>query len=275
MITLNDGRRVAFEEYGDPAGHPALWFHGASSSRLEGGFLAEAARERGLRLISLDRPGAGGSDPHPGRSVVGYAADVVEILDVLELEQVAVGGLSNGGMFAMAVAHALPARVLRAVPLNASAPIADAAAWAALTPEAQAAYTHLTTNAEAVAQHLATHPDISIYLDPATNPDAHLFADPETAAAFRANLAEGARQQRSEYLSEELALVSADWGFDHRAVPVPVAMASGEVDSGRGYAEIWAEELPRGRLVLLPGGHLNILDPQVAGRIVELLLGHA
>jgi pimeloyl-ACP methyl ester carboxylesterase len=35
FLTLPDGRRLAYAEFGDPNGHPVLYFHGAPSSRLE------------------------------------------------------------------------------------------------------------------------------------------------------------------------------------------------------------------------------------------------
>src|SRR4051794_17738686 len=136
-IALRDGRKVQIEEYGDPAGEPALWFHGAFSSRLEAWSLDAPARELGLRVLSLDRPGMGGSDQDAGRTVIGYADDVAQVLDALEIEQTAVGGLSNGGMYTMAVASAIPDRVLRAVPYNSSTPIADPAARAALSRTAR------------------------------------------------------------------------------------------------------------------------------------------
>ena len=104
LVALPDGRKIAVEEYGVPSGAPALWFHGAFSSRLEAWCLDAPAQELGIRLLSLDRPGVGGSDPLPGRTPTGWAEDVRGVLDALEIEQAAVGGLSNGGMYTMAVA---------------------------------------------------------------------------------------------------------------------------------------------------------------------------
>ena len=92
------------------------------------------------------------------------------------------------------------------------------------------------------------------------------------AAAWEANTAEARRQDPRAFLEIELAQAAAHWGFDHRAVPVPVTVVSGEKDAGLGYAKIWAEELPDAELVIVPGGHVGMLAPAVARRIVELLL---
>src|SRR5258706_16450449 len=56
-----DGRVLAVEDRGDPAGRPVLVHHGSPSSRhsaFYGPYVRDAA-ERGLRLIGYDRPGYG------------------------------------------------------------------------------------------------------------------------------------------------------------------------------------------------------------------------
>jgi pimeloyl-ACP methyl ester carboxylesterase len=276
ILALRDGRKVALEEYGDPGGVPALWFHGAFSSRLEAWCLDTPAKELGLRVLALDRPGLGGSDPLPGRTVVGYADDVREVLDQLEVAQVAVGGLSNGGMYSMAVASRLPDRVLRAVPYNSSTPIADPAARAAVGRKAALAYGFMVRRADKLDDMLTKRPGrLQTYLAKRSNPDVHLLEDPAVLAAHEANIAEARRQPRNGYLQTEIRHCTQPWGFDHRAVRVPVAVVSGAKDGGRRYARVWAGELPQGRFVEVPGGHGGMPAPVVSRRLVELLAGRA
>lgn len=273
-IALRDGRKVQIEEYGDPAGVPALWFHGAFSSRLEAWCLDAPARGLGLRVLSLDRPGLGGSDPLPGRTVTGYADDVREVLEALSIETAAVGGLSNGGMYTMAVASVLPDRVLRAVPYNPSSPTADPVARAALSRPARMSYAVLLRRADKLDDMLTKKRGrLSTALARRTNPDAHLLADPTILSAHEANLAEALRQPRNGYLQTEIRHCTSPWGFDHRAVTVPVTIVSGEKDAGLGYAKVWADELPQGRLVTVPGGHGGMPAPAVSRRLAELLAG--
>jgi pimeloyl-ACP methyl ester carboxylesterase len=74
-IQTPDGRTLAVEDSGDPDGRPVLVHMGTPNSRhLDGPNVADAAA-RGLRLICYDRPGYGGSDPQPGRTVADCAAD--------------------------------------------------------------------------------------------------------------------------------------------------------------------------------------------------------
>lgn len=273
-IALDGGRKVEIEEYGDPSGTPALWFHGGFSSRLEASCLDAPAREVGLRVLAPDRPGVGGSDLLPNRTVAGYADDVRELLDALEIERAAVGGLSNGGMYTMAVASLLPDRVLRAVPYNSSTPVADAAAHAALSRTARLSYAFMARRIDKLDDMLTQRPGhFKTFLARRLNPDAHLLETPVIAAAHAANIAEALRQPRNGHLQTEIAHCTAPWGFDHRAVPVPTVIVSGEKDAGLDYARIWAQELPQGRLVVVPGGHGGMPAPSVARRLAELLAG--
>jgi pimeloyl-ACP methyl ester carboxylesterase len=75
-VPLPDGREVAYEEYGDPAGFPILSFHGGLSSRLDAAPAHDAARAARVRLVSPDRPGMGVSTYQPGRRLLDWPADV-------------------------------------------------------------------------------------------------------------------------------------------------------------------------------------------------------
>lgn len=276
-LVLADGRTVRVAHYGDPAGAPVLWLHGGGSSRLEGAILHVAAAEQGLRILAPDRPGVGGSDPHPGRTVDGYAADVAEVLDLLGLERVAVGGLSNGGMYAMSVASRLPDRVLRVVPVNPAVPVADPAVRAAVSRTTRMAYSFISTQPERSIKGL-TSPSAPGALHRVLgrlfkNPDAEVMAQPAAVAITTALRREAACQPDRTGLLDECRLGPSGWGFDHRAVAPPVTFLVGEKDRSLGYVRTWANELPHGRLVLAPGGHMNLYAPSVARTACQLLAG--
>jgi pimeloyl-ACP methyl ester carboxylesterase len=76
----------------------------------------------GVRLISYDRPGYGGSSRAPGRSVADAATDVETIADDLGIEEFSVVGRSGGGPHALACAALLPDRVRRTAVLVGLAP---------------------------------------------------------------------------------------------------------------------------------------------------------
>lgn len=120
-ITLADGRKLGFAEWGDPNGKPVLLFGGAN-----GRFLRPPddtiAHSLGSRLLTVERPGFGLSDHKPERRVIDWADDVRQLADALGFERFTVIGASQGGPFAMAVAYALPERVTSLTLVSAVAP---------------------------------------------------------------------------------------------------------------------------------------------------------
>jgi pimeloyl-ACP methyl ester carboxylesterase len=96
--------------------------HGTPGSRVGPSPKGRVLYELGVRLISYDRPGYGGSDRMASRLVADVAADVVAIADHLEVGRFAVIGRSGGGPHALACAAMLPERVTRAGVLVSIAP---------------------------------------------------------------------------------------------------------------------------------------------------------
>ena len=81
IVTTPSGRALRVHTAGDPA-HPTVFvLHGSPSSGMLYPPNVEDAAAHGLRLVSYDRPGYGGSTPHPGRRVADAAADVGTIAD--------------------------------------------------------------------------------------------------------------------------------------------------------------------------------------------------
>jgi len=79
-LQLADGRVLRYQIAGTAHGDVVLLLHGALGSRLVHDSLSAAASDAGIRLVSYDRPGYGGSTPHPGRTVAA-ADDVAAIAD--------------------------------------------------------------------------------------------------------------------------------------------------------------------------------------------------
>ena len=107
---LGDGRTLHVYDTGTGGGTTGLavfWQHGAPSTGAPPEPLFAAAAERGIRWVSHDRPGYGGSTPRPGRDVASAAADVASIADALGIDRFAVMGHSGGGPHALACAAVL------------------------------------------------------------------------------------------------------------------------------------------------------------------------
>lgn len=111
VLCLADGRRLGYAEYGDPGGRPVVALHGCPDSRLIWRLADRPAQDVGVRLIAPDRPGFGLSDPKPGRAVLDRPDDLAELADALDLHEFAILAISAGGVYGIASAVALTARV--------------------------------------------------------------------------------------------------------------------------------------------------------------------
>ena len=95
---LPDGRRLAFAEYGPHDGAPCIVLSGMPGSRVAPAwaFPEGLLAERGVRLLGIDRPGYGRSDPNPSTTALGVADDVGVLCATVGLDRVAVLGISVG-----------------------------------------------------------------------------------------------------------------------------------------------------------------------------------
>lgn len=111
IIKLQDGRRLAYNEFGDPTGKPSFFFHGWPGARLQARVSHAISERLGVRIITLDRPGFGQSDFQHGRSILDWPDDVEQLADALRIDRFAVLGLSGGAPYALACARKIPQRL--------------------------------------------------------------------------------------------------------------------------------------------------------------------
>src|SRR6195952_6030817 len=81
-IRVPDGRTVAWAEYGSARGVPCILVPDVGSSRLAPAWLLhDSALPSAVRLLALDRPGTGASDPIGPGGREGPAADLRRLVD--------------------------------------------------------------------------------------------------------------------------------------------------------------------------------------------------
>lgn len=120
---LNDGRQLAYAEYGAARGFPLLYVHDSGSSRLEAAFFDVEARRKGFRLVALDRPGVGESDPHACFTRESCAEDILQLADHLDCDYFGILVTGAGSGIALLTAAMAPNRVAMVLGLSSQLPV--------------------------------------------------------------------------------------------------------------------------------------------------------
>jgi pimeloyl-ACP methyl ester carboxylesterase len=269
-VALPDGRRLGFAEYGVPDGRLVVWHHGLPGGRRQIPPAARvAARDLGVRLVCLERPGIGESTNHLYGELREWAADVAVVADHLGAERFLVVGLSGGGPYALACGHELPDRVVAVGVLGGLVPTAgDDAAAAGVVALANRFNRILTLVRLPFGTALQGFLKVS---NPLANQfygafarvmpegDRKVFADPAIRDMFIEDLTVGGAQQ-FHAMPNDIVLVGRDWGFRLEDVDTPVRWWHGDADPfvGLDQAERSAARLPHCELVVRPGeSHLG------------------
>ena len=273
FIRAADGRRLAVRVSGNPGGHPVIYLHGTPGSRVGPFPRGRVLYELGVRLISFDRPGYGGSDRMASRLVSDVAADVLAIANQLEMDQFAVIGRSGGGPHALACAAMLPDRVTRAGVLVSIAPQeSEGLDWYA---GMAASNVREFTTAAAAPQLLIEELGLTaarIKADPMSHvatlapempeSDRRVVSDTGIRTLLAKNFAEALRHSAAGWIDDALALC-APWGFSLSDIRVPVLLWHGEDDvfSPPSHARWMVDQIPNAELRVRPDtAHFGALE---------------
>jgi len=117
------GLSLAWNEFGDPSGKPVFYYHGWPSSRLQARLAHHIARDRGLRLIAMDRPGIGKSTLVRERKLVDWPELMARFADHLGIAKFGQLGVSGGGPYVLACAAMIPERLTGSAVLAGMVPL--------------------------------------------------------------------------------------------------------------------------------------------------------
>jgi pimeloyl-ACP methyl ester carboxylesterase len=111
LLVMRDGRKLEVTEYGDHAGHPAIFFHGLIGSHHQASYISEEAGRIGIRIIAPNRPGVGRSEFVERKSALEAVADVEDVAQALQLDRFSLIGISGGTPYALAALSRMADRV--------------------------------------------------------------------------------------------------------------------------------------------------------------------
>jgi len=226
-LTSADGRTIAVDQTGRADGPVVVLLHSAPGSRrLDPDPAATAAS--GVRLLTIDRPGYGGSSPFAADVVASLAAqadDVAAVLDHLGVTEAAVVGWSHGGRVAAALAARHPART-RAIALVGT-PSPEDLSW--IPAEQQAMLDPLRSEPRTATARLAAILEQATGDEPgdglaflAGPADDGLLAVPAVRDRMTTMLAEAFAQGAIGCAADIVADQVAPWGFDPTSIGCPV-----------------------------------------------------
>jgi len=255
-IELRDGRRLGFTATGPAHGIPVVYCHGAIGTPIGRSAALEAiAWDLGVRHVAVSRPGFGGSDRAPGRTVASFAADLVELVDSLGLARFSLVGVSAGGPYALAAARSMPDRVAAVAICSSLSPRCAPHRSPGLSPCNRAALLALAhapglcaALGDAALPLIRRHPELlarAIAAGAARGERAALAAPAERRAASESFLAAAGGGVRG--MIEDYHVCARGWGFSPREVTVEVQLWHGLADPlvHVDHALALAAELPR------------------------------
>jgi pimeloyl-ACP methyl ester carboxylesterase len=239
-IVLPDGRRLGFAEFGVPNGKPMFWFHGTPGARRQIPPEARtAALQRGVRLIGIDRPGVGDSTPHRYSSFRAWARDIESVADQLGLRRFGLIGLSGGGPYVLACAHAMADRVVAGAVLGGVAPAVGSEAVpgglvrlaAYFEPLLRTFHEPLGAMLTMLVWTLRPFSSSAFNLVSRLSPpgDRAVFERPEMKAFFLDDLLHGSRWGLRAPVYD-LLLFTRPWSFRLGEIEVPIRFWHGDSD---------------------------------------------
>jgi pimeloyl-ACP methyl ester carboxylesterase len=277
------GRPVGFRWFGarrTDDTRVVLSCHGGLSCGADAALGHGAAQDRDVSLLAIDRPGVAASGPLPGRCTADFTADVVAVLDGLDVARAAgVVGWSLGGQYALAAARAAD-RVPACALVGGVPPLSWPGVQAALSTTDRAllwavggrAPRFVTTTAFRAVhrQAVRTARKRSRSGDGAApgrmelrtwGPvDAAVLAGPAGPVVDEAVVE---ATMSVDGMVEEYRAWARDWGFAPAEVTAPVVLWQGDQDHWvpAHLARRLADALPRARVEMCAGiGHLLLAD---------------
>jgi pimeloyl-ACP methyl ester carboxylesterase len=272
VIRLPDGRGLAVRRFGaelGPGVPVVVHNHGGLSCGLDAAPADAAARAAGAHLLAPDRPGVGGSDRAPRRTLLDWPRDVAALLDALGVPRATAVGWSLGGDYALALARAIPDRVGAAAVIAGGLPLDEPGRAAGLSrmdqlllrlshrrpAAARAAFRAIAAGSRATAP-LAGKGRPWLFRATWGPSDAAVMAGPAGRAYADAV---GAAVADPEGMIDEYRVFGAPWGYRLGDIAVPVRIWQGDADTfvPPAWAGDLAAAIPGATLAPCPGeGHL-------------------
>lgn len=239
-VQLENGRILAYTQFGDPEGTPVFFFHGWPGARLQGAATDAAGKTLGVRIIAVDRPGFGCSDFQPNRALLDWPDDISALASKLNISQFKVLGLSGGGPYALACAYKLPPEQLTGTAIVCAVGPSDTAEEVASFAEEHQKIIGIIRKAPWLMRIIfwntvrKRNKDMVKAMDgliaTLPEPDQIALSDPEAKPMLIASATDSFSPGVKGH-TFEMQLFASPWHFSYEEITAPVQLWHGEADS--------------------------------------------
>lgn len=262
-MQLQDGRVLAWSEWGDVDAVPVLFCTGAGMSGWLG-FGSQDLPNLGLKLIAIDRPGLGASTAHPQKTLSSWVDDIGELIQAENLQNVLAVGFSQGAPFAFALGERQLVKAIAIV--SGQDELSHPRLKPLLHPDVQGMIAAVEQDAVGFEQQFAqiATPEVLWKLIIGMNGecDRILYESETFAQAYQRALQEGFSQGAQGY-ARDLVNTFSSWPVKLENITVPVDLWYGGADTSTVHSPDFGVTLVS-RLANVS----HTLDPQAGGSIL-------
>ena len=229
-LTLSDGRKMGYAEYGSPSGHPFIFIHGIPDCRIDCTATPKdeaLMKKLNIRWIGIDRPGIGLSSPQPNRTILDWTKDLQNLVDYLKLDTYRIFSVSGGTGHALACAKVLPREQLRSVGIMVGVGPWEAGLkgtslrnwiglhlWKRIPWFMEAVYDRSLVPTLLDPDRTKTVAMIEKQAESLSGDDKKFFSDPENIETLTTIFKEVYRQGSARGHAEDMKLAMNHWGFE-------------------------------------------------------------
>lgn len=262
-MRLHDNRSLAWYEWGPINGIPVLFCTGAGMSGTLG-FGVNCLAELGLKLIAIDRPGLGLSDPHPNKTFDSWVDDTQELIQANNLHNVLVVGFSQGAPFGFALAECSFVKAIAIV--SGQDELTHPRLKPLLHPDVTRMIASLQQHPVEFEQHfteiVTPHRLWQLIIGMSADDDRILYESDMFGKAYQQALKEGFSQGAQGY-ARDLVNSLSSWSIALEDITIPVDLWYGALDTSTVHSPDFGATLA----LRLPNA-THTVDPKQGGSIL-------
>ena len=270
-VTMSDGRKLGYNEFGPADGKPLFYFHGTPSSRIEWQMFGgeQMATQLQLRVISIDRPGMGLSDFQVGRCLLDWPTDIAALADELGIDHFSILAFSGGGPYAAVCALAIPERLTSVAIVSGAGTFTETGVAEDINPMSRQFFDlcrdkpvrgRMMLRIMGVMAHYASNRLIAQTMAALPEPDQLVLKREEVQQWYLQTMRE-AQRHGPRGAQHDTALMVSPWEFRPQEIKMTVHLWYGEADRDTPIAmgRSLSAAIPKSQAHFYPDeGHLSV-----------------